>query len=155
MKCRDTAASIAAPTPAAWRYWPQCAAGRNVARKFFRGRRADEAEDIFDDEITIRDRRLIVRDQQAKVLLHALVDRLRAAADGESLPSARIVVRRKLKQPVIVQTRGALVSTPRSAKGNHPRARKMPGLYLKRSSSTLTVLISVVRIGERPRWVDS
>lgn len=61
------------------------------------------AEQIFDDEIRVRDRRLFVTDKQAKSALDSFIDRMRTTADTEALPVAPIVVRRTEKQPVVIR----------------------------------------------------
>lgn len=58
---------------------------------------------IFDDEIRIRNRRLFVRDKQAKLTLDRFIDQLRTTPDTAALPAAPIVVRREAKQPVVIR----------------------------------------------------
>jgi hypothetical protein len=54
----------------------------------------ESAEEIFDDEIYIRNRRLTVREPEAKSALADLIDQLRATPDTAALPAAPIIVRR-------------------------------------------------------------
>jgi DNA-binding CsgD family transcriptional regulator len=60
------------------------------------------AEQIFDDEVCIRNRRLTVRDSVASAALSALADQLRTTADSAPLPVAPIVVRRRAKQSLLI-----------------------------------------------------
>ena len=62
------------------------------------------AEQVFDDEFRVRNRRLCVRDQTAKAALDALVDQLRTTPDSATLPVAPIPVRRRAKRPLIIRT---------------------------------------------------
>ena len=61
------------------------------------------AEQLFDAELSVRKRRLIVRDRSAKLQLDALADQLRAATDTAPLLAMPIVVRRRLKQPLVIR----------------------------------------------------
>lgn len=59
------------------------------------------AEDIFDDDIRVRDRRLQVNDRSAALALGALIDRMALSAD---LPQVEpVTIRRRLKKPVIAR----------------------------------------------------
>jgi DNA-binding CsgD family transcriptional regulator len=61
------------------------------------------AEAGFDDEIRIRDRRLVVRDKRALAKLDQLVDLIRSTPDSAALPAAPIPVRRTAKPPVVIR----------------------------------------------------
>ncbi len=61
------------------------------------------AEQLFDAELSVRKRRLIVRDRSAKLQLDALADQLRAATDTAPLLAMPIVVIRRLKQPLVIR----------------------------------------------------
>ncbi len=61
------------------------------------------AEHLFDDEIRVADRRLYVRDQRARSLLDAFVDRLRVTPDTAELPASPIVVQRLGRRPLVVR----------------------------------------------------
>lgn len=61
------------------------------------------AQQIFDDEIFIRNRRLTVRDHQASQALKALTDRLQTTSDAAPLPVPPIVVRRAVKRPLVLR----------------------------------------------------
>jgi DNA-binding CsgD family transcriptional regulator len=63
----------------------------------------ESAEGIFDDEICVRNRRLTVRDQEARSALADFVDQLGTSADRAALPVAPIVVRRAGKQPLVIR----------------------------------------------------
>jgi DNA-binding CsgD family transcriptional regulator len=60
-------------------------------------------ENVFDDCVHIKNRRLFVVDAQAKSCLEKLVDRLRVTSDTAVLPCDPIVVRREGKAPLIVR----------------------------------------------------
>lgn len=60
------------------------------------------AEQVFDHEVSVRSRRLLMRDKRANALLDAFIDRLRATPDTAVLPSAPIVVRRPAKLPLLM-----------------------------------------------------
>lgn len=61
------------------------------------------AQQIFDDEVFVRNRRLTVRDQQASAALDALADKMRTTRDTAPLPTRSIVVRRSAKQPLVIR----------------------------------------------------
>jgi DNA-binding CsgD family transcriptional regulator len=61
------------------------------------------AQQIFDDEIFVRDRRLMVRDKQASSMLDALADKMRITRDTAPLPAPPIVVRRTARQPLVIR----------------------------------------------------
>lgn len=58
------------------------------------------AEETFDDEFRVRDRRLSVSDQQAQSMLDTLADQLRITPDNTALPMVPIIVRRSTKPPL-------------------------------------------------------
>ncbi len=61
------------------------------------------ADQLFDSEIRIRNRRLCVADRYARAALDTLVDALRVAGDTSPLPAEPIVVRRQEKSPVLIR----------------------------------------------------
>jgi DNA-binding CsgD family transcriptional regulator len=61
------------------------------------------ADALFDDQLRVVNRRLLVCDQRAKAALAALIDRLRTVPDTAALPVAPIVVRRPPKRPIIIR----------------------------------------------------
>jgi DNA-binding CsgD family transcriptional regulator len=61
------------------------------------------AEDLFDADIRIKNRRLAVWDAAARSDLEKLVDRLLVTSDLATLPCAPIVARRREKRPVILR----------------------------------------------------
>lgn len=63
----------------------------------------DCAEQLFDDDIYIRDRRVLVRDRQASQLLGRVLNRLRVTSDLAEVPAEPIVIQREGKAPVIVR----------------------------------------------------
>jgi DNA-binding CsgD family transcriptional regulator len=62
------------------------------------------AEAVFDNDFRINDRRLFVRDPEARALLNDAIDQLRTSPRLNPLASEPIVVQRKDKLPVIVRT---------------------------------------------------
>ena len=61
------------------------------------------AETIFDNDVTIKDRRLFVRDPAARALLKEVVDQLRTSPRLNPLATDSIIVQRRDKMPVIVR----------------------------------------------------
>ena len=61
------------------------------------------ADQFFDDDIRVSNRRLLVSDRQAQRSLDALLDELHAAPDTKDLPVAPIVVRRGEKRPLLIR----------------------------------------------------
>jgi DNA-binding CsgD family transcriptional regulator/PAS domain-containing protein len=61
------------------------------------------AERIFDDNLRIVNRRLVVRDAHARNDIAALIDRLRATPDGKGFPTTTTVVRREPKTAVMIR----------------------------------------------------
>jgi|SRR5581483_6864788 len=62
------------------------------------------AQELFGDEICIRDRRLWVRDKLARSGLDSLVDQLRATSDHAVFHCAPIVVQREQLPPLLIRT---------------------------------------------------
>ena len=62
-----------------------------------------DAEHIFDDDIRIRNRRLVIRDRQASATLDAFINRMRTTSDTSTLPAAPIIVQRRGKRPLVVR----------------------------------------------------
>ncbi|HJU20216.1 MAG TPA: helix-turn-helix transcriptional regulator [Stellaceae bacterium] len=60
------------------------------------------AQALFDNEMRVRERRLMVRDRHADAELAALIDRLRAAPDIAALSAPPIVVRRDGKPSLLI-----------------------------------------------------
>lgn len=58
---------------------------------------------LFDDELWVRNRRLIARDRAAASEIDRLGDRLRASSDTMALTVPPIIVRRRALPPVIIQ----------------------------------------------------
>lgn len=79
----------------------------------------DSANALFDDELRIRGRRLIVADGAARASLDDLVDELRNGQQTEALSVAPIVVRRRDRRPIIIQA----VPVPVAAKSPFLGAR--------------------------------
>jgi DNA-binding CsgD family transcriptional regulator len=61
------------------------------------------AEDLFDDQMRIKDRRLHVFDVEARSTLERLYDRLRITSDLAAVPCEPILVRRRDKAPVVLR----------------------------------------------------
>jgi DNA-binding CsgD family transcriptional regulator len=61
------------------------------------------AEALFDADIRIKNRRLVVQDAAAKSCLEKLTDRLRLMPDTAPIPGEPIVVRRREKSAVIIR----------------------------------------------------
>jgi DNA-binding CsgD family transcriptional regulator len=61
------------------------------------------AEEVFDGEIRVHNRRLCVVDKCARAELERFVDAIRVAADTDPLPADPIVVRRKMKPPILIR----------------------------------------------------
>jgi len=59
------------------------------------------AEDIFDEDIRVRDRRIHVHDKSAAAVLGALIDRMALSADLP--PIEPVTILRRLKKPVIAR----------------------------------------------------
>jgi DNA-binding CsgD family transcriptional regulator len=60
-------------------------------------------EEVLDEEIRIKDRRLYVRDQQAKSALDSLIDQWRTTTDTAAAPMNPILVQRRDKPPVVIR----------------------------------------------------
>ena len=61
------------------------------------------ADSGFDNEIRIRERRLVVRDKQAMTKLDQLVSMIRSTPDTAALPASPILIRRTTKPPVVLR----------------------------------------------------
>lgn len=62
-----------------------------------------EAEQLFNDELHVKNCRLYVRDQVARSQIDGLIDRLKTTPDNEALPSGPIVVQRRASRPIVIQ----------------------------------------------------
>lgn len=66
--------------------------------------RTNQAADRgFDDEIRIRDRRLLLRDKQAMARFDQLIGMIRSTPDAVAIPASPILVRRSAKPPVVLR----------------------------------------------------
>jgi len=61
------------------------------------------AEQLFDDDVRVFNRRLLVRDQTARGALDTFINRLRVTPDTATLPAAPIVVQRRVKRPLLIR----------------------------------------------------
>ncbi len=61
------------------------------------------AEAVFDDDVKIKDRRLFVRDPEARALLKEAVDQLITSPRLNALAGEPVIVKRRAKLPVIVR----------------------------------------------------
>jgi DNA-binding CsgD family transcriptional regulator len=61
------------------------------------------AEGIFDDEVRVSNRRLVVRDKRARSALGTLLDRVRTTPDMSALPAGHIFVARRAKRPIVIR----------------------------------------------------
>ena len=61
------------------------------------------AEQLFDCEIRVHNRRLCVADRLASAELVRFADQIRATADYQAMPVSPIIVRRKTKTPVLIR----------------------------------------------------
>jgi DNA-binding CsgD family transcriptional regulator/PAS domain-containing protein len=61
------------------------------------------AEQIFDDEVRVSNRRFVVRDRQARAALGAFLDQMRTTLDLAALRVAPIPVRRSHKPPLLIR----------------------------------------------------
>lgn len=61
------------------------------------------ADQVFDDDVRIHCRRLIVRDQQSRYALDKMLDQLRATPDTAALAVDPIVVPRRAKRPLLIR----------------------------------------------------
>ncbi|UWU91371.1 helix-turn-helix transcriptional regulator [Bradyrhizobium sp. CB1015] len=61
------------------------------------------ADGGFDNEIRIKDRRLLLRDKQAMAKLDQLINLIRSTPDSAAIPAAPILVRRTAKPPVVLR----------------------------------------------------
>jgi len=61
------------------------------------------ADALFDENIRVSSRRLVVGDAEAKICLEKLMDRLRLTSDKATLQCEAIVIRRREKSPVVLR----------------------------------------------------
>ena len=61
------------------------------------------AERVFDSQVFVRDRRLLVRDKCASAALDAFIDQLRTTPDTATLPAGPIVIQHSGKGPLIAR----------------------------------------------------
>jgi DNA-binding CsgD family transcriptional regulator len=64
----------------------------------------NSAEHLFDDELYIHNRRMLVRDELAKRQISELIDQMRVTSDKDAMLRNPIVIRRQRRQPVLVRT---------------------------------------------------
>jgi DNA-binding CsgD family transcriptional regulator len=62
----------------------------------------EAAAGLFDDEIRVHDRRLVVHDREAQREINAFIDRLRTTSDMAALSAGPIVVRRRERGPIVI-----------------------------------------------------
>lgn len=62
------------------------------------------AEQLFDDDLFVRDQRLVVTDQKAKLILKAFIDQFQTVPRTPALSLASLVVQRRMKRPVLIRT---------------------------------------------------
>jgi DNA-binding CsgD family transcriptional regulator len=79
------------------------------------------ADRLFDDDIRISNRRLVVRDRNAQTDLDALTARMRAMPDIENLAARPILVRRGGRAPLLIQ----VLSLPAAARSPFLGARAL------------------------------
>ncbi|TQF38712.1 hypothetical protein UNPF46_15265 [Bradyrhizobium sp. UNPF46] len=58
----------------------------------------------FDDEIRVRERRLVLRDKQAMTRFDQLIGMIRSTPDAAAIPASPILIRRTMKPPVVLRT---------------------------------------------------
>jgi DNA-binding CsgD family transcriptional regulator len=97
------------------------------------------AEALFDDEMRIRDRRLHVSDAEARSALDPLYERLRVTSDIAVMQCEPIVVRRRLKAPVVLR----ILPVPAAARVPFLGARALVTLTVieRRRGPHVTLLI--------------
>jgi DNA-binding CsgD family transcriptional regulator len=61
------------------------------------------AEQLFDDDLFVRNRRLVVTDQRAKPILKAFIDQFQTVPRTPALSLASLVVQRRMKRPVLIR----------------------------------------------------
>ena len=61
------------------------------------------AEEIFDDEFYVKNRRIVVSDQHAKATFRDLIDQLRYTLDTATLSAEPMVIRRSTKWPLVIR----------------------------------------------------
>ena len=60
-------------------------------------------EQLFDDDIRVANRHLVLRDRLATSLLNELIDQLRTVPDTDPLPLVQIVAHRRTKRPLLIR----------------------------------------------------
>jgi DNA-binding CsgD family transcriptional regulator len=61
------------------------------------------AEQMFDDEFRVRNRRVFLRDKKARAALDSFIQQMQATPDTAALPAAPIIVHRERKRPLIIR----------------------------------------------------
>jgi DNA-binding CsgD family transcriptional regulator len=62
-----------------------------------------EATQLFDDEVMIKRRKLMLKDKTASAHFERLVDRLRTTSDTDTLPADYILVRSLKRSPIVIR----------------------------------------------------
>jgi DNA-binding CsgD family transcriptional regulator len=114
------------------------------------------ANDLFDDDIRVHNRRLVVRDSFARALLDQLINRLRIVSDLDECPLDPIAIRRSGRHPVILRAlpihvgarepflgaRALLTLTPLGPKEPAPQALLAQAFALTPAEARLAVIIA-------------
>jgi DNA-binding CsgD family transcriptional regulator len=114
------------------------------------------ANDLFDDDIRVHNRRLVVRDSFARTLLDQLINRLRIISDLEECPLNSIAIRRDGKHPVVLRAfpihggarepflgaRALLTLTPLGPKEPAPQALLAQAFALTPAEARIAVIIA-------------
>jgi DNA-binding CsgD family transcriptional regulator/PAS domain-containing protein len=114
------------------------------------------ANDLFDDDIRVHNRRLVVRDSFARTLLDQLINRLRIVSDLDECPLDPIAIRRNGKHPVVLRAlpvhggarepflgaRALLTLTPLGPKEPAPQALLAQAFALTPAEARLAVIIA-------------
>jgi DNA-binding CsgD family transcriptional regulator len=114
------------------------------------------ANDLFDDDIRVQNRRLVVRDSFARTLLDQLINRLRIISDLEECPLNSIAIRRDGKHPVVLRAfpihggarepflgaRALLTLTPLGPKEPAPQALLAQAFALTPAEARIAVIIA-------------
>jgi DNA-binding CsgD family transcriptional regulator len=79
------------------------------------------ADELFDDELRVHNRRLIIGDPNGKASFEDLVDRLRSTPDRAGFPTLTFLVRRERRSAVLAH----VVPVPASARGPFLGARAL------------------------------
>ena len=94
------------------------------------------AETIFDNDVRIKDRRLFVRDPEARALLKEAIDQLKTSPRLNPFAAEPIIVQRRDKLPVIVRTWRFDGAAHRPAQEVSAIARRI-GRFVRRTASIL------------------